>query len=189
MVRHNRCMCNGARIFRLAPWLLALGLAGCGNDDMADLKAYVNEVKARHKGVVEPLPEVKTVEPFAFKSEDLRDPFIIDEKSQEPEEEKVESGIRPDTTRAREELESYELDSLRMVGTVNQQALLWGLVKANDGTIHRVRVGNYMGKNYGKIINIKENMIELVEIFADSPGAWRERKASLDLAEASGGSK
>lgn len=156
---------------------------------MADLKGYIAEVKSRHKGVVEPLPEVKTVEPFVFNAEDLRDPFIPDEKSQEPEDEKVESGIRPDTARPKEELESYELDSLRMVGTVIQQGGLWGLVRANDGTIHRVRVGNYMGKNYGKIINIKENMIELVEIFSDSPGAWHERKASLDLAEASGGSK
>lgn len=153
---------------------------------MADLRAYVSEVKGRHKGVVEPLPEVKTVEPFVFSADDLRDPFVPDEKTMEPEEEKVESGIRPDTTRPREELESYELDGLRMVGTVNQQGALWGLVKANDGTIHRVRTGNYIGKNYGRVINIKENLIELVEIVSDSPGAWHERKAGLDLAEVAG---
>jgi type IV pilus assembly protein PilP len=190
MIRqHDRYSRDRAWAWGFAPWLLMMGLAGCGGGDMADLKTYVAEVKSRHKGAVEPLPEVKTVEPFTFIAEDLRDPFVLDEKSQEPEEEKVESGIRPDTTRPREELESYELDSLRMVGTVNQQGALWGLVRANDGTIHRVRNGNYMGKNYGKIINIKENLIELVEIFSDSPGAWHERKASLDLAEASGASK
>ncbi|SMF94154.1 type IV pilus assembly protein PilP [Methylomagnum ishizawai] len=189
MIHSYRYLYGRTRPGRLLPWILALGLVGCGGGDMADLKSYVAEVKGRHRGMVDPLPEVKTVEPFVFRPEDLRDPFIPDEKSQEPEEEKVESGIRPDTSRPREELESYELDSLRMVGTVIQQGGLWGLVRANDGTIHRVRVGNYMGKNYGKIINIKENMIELVEIFSDSPGAWHERKASLDLAEASGGNK
>ncbi|HYE36274.1 pilus assembly protein PilP [Methylocaldum sp.] len=147
------------------------------------MQAYVAEVKARQKGAVEPLPEIKTVEPFVFNPEDLRDPFIIDEKTQESEEAKVESGIRPDTNRPKEELESYELDTLRMVGTVDRQGALWGLVKASDGTIHRVRAGNHMGKNFGKIINIKENLIELVEIISDSPGAWRERKAALDLAE------
>jgi type IV pilus assembly protein PilP len=168
---------------------LAAILAGCGTDDMSDLKNYVVEVKSRHKGAVDPLPEVKTVEPFVFSAEELRDPFVPDEKSQEPEEEKVESGIRPDTTRPKEELESYELDTLRMVGTVNQEGILWGLLKANDGTIHRVRAGNYIGKNYGKIVNIKENMIELVEIVSDSPGVWHERKAGLELAEASGVSK
>lgn len=138
---------------------------------------------------MDPLPEVKTVEPFLFSGADLRDPFVPDEKIQEPEDEKVESGIRPDTTRPKEELESYDLDSLRMVGTVNREGVLWGLIKANDSTIHRVRAGNYMGRNHGKIVNIKENSIELVEIVSDSPGSWHERKGGLELAEASGVSK
>lgn len=168
----------------LVSWMLAIGLTGCAGDDLTDLQAYVAEVKARQKGSVEPLPEVKTVEPFVFNAEDLRNPFVIDEKAQETEEEKIASSIRPDINRPKEELESYELDTLRMVGTVDWQGSLWGLVKATDGTIHRVRVGNHMGKNFGKIVNIKENLIELVEIISDSPGAWRERKASLDLAEA-----
>ena len=74
-----------------------------------------------------------------------------------------------------------------MVGTINQQGHLWGLVKASDGTIHRVRVGNYIGRNYGKIIRIKDGQIEMLEIIPDSPGGWRERKAALELTEASGG--
>lgn len=168
----------------LVSWLVAIGLSGCAGGDLTDLQTYVAEVKARQKGAVEPLPEVKAVEPFVFNPEDLRDPFIIDEKVQEAEDAKGTDGIRPDTDRPKEELESYELDALRMVGTVNQQGILWGLVKSADGTIYRVRAGNHMGKNFGKIIDIKENSIELVEIISDSPGAWRERKAILDLAEA-----
>jgi len=164
-------------------WLIAISLTGCAGGDLTDLEAYVAEVKARQKGSVEPLPEIRTVEPFVFNPDDLRDPFVIDENSEETEDAKVGSGIRPDTSRPKEELESYELDSLRMVGTVNRQSVLWGLVKGSDGAIHRVRVGNHMGKNFGKIINIKENLIELVEIISDSPGTWRERKATLDLAE------
>jgi len=167
----------------LVSWLVAIGLTGCGGGDLTDLEAYVSEVKARQKGAVDPLPEIKAVEPFIFNPEELRDPFAIDEEIQETENGQAASGIRPDTSRPREELESYDLDTLRMVGTVNRQGMLWGLVKAADGTIHRVRVGNHMGKNFGKIINIKENLIELVEIISDSPGAWRERKATLDLAE------
>lgn len=164
-------------------------LGGCADDNYTDLQAYVAEVKARQKGTVEPLPEVKTVEPFVLTTEDLRDPFLTDIKEEEPEEEtsKLDSGIRPDSTRPREELEAYELDSLRMMGTVIQLGQTWGLVRAKDGTIHRVKVGNYMGKNYGKVINIKENQIELIEIISESPGTWRERKAALDLSEATGG--
>lgn len=177
------------RFRQFVPWLFVAAIAGCGDVDMTDLQDYIAVVKKDNKGVVEPLPEIKTVEPFVLNVEGLRDPFFIDDKNQEPEEEKVESGIRPDTTRPKEELESYELDSLRMVGTVNQQGVLWGLIKASDGTIHRVHSGNHVGKNYGKIVIIKENQIELVEVVSDNPGTWHERKAALDLAEATGGKK
>lgn len=174
---------------RFAVALTALTLTACGGNDLSDLQDWINSVKKRQKGVVEPLPEIKTVEPFVFKPEDLRDPFTQNEKAEPLEETKGDNGIRPDTTRAKEELESYELDSLRMVGTIFQNNALWGLVRAVDGTIHRVRVGNYMGRNFGKIIRIKEGQIELLEIIPDSPGGWRERKASLELSEASGGKK
>jgi type IV pilus assembly protein PilP len=155
-------------------WLLSAvllsGLPGCSGDDMGDLKAYIAEVKSRRKGSIEPLPEVRVVEPFIFKSNQGRDPFEPDAVLQEPEEVRVETGIRPDTLRPREELEKFELDSLRMVGTVRQEGVMWALLNARDGTIHRVRVGNYLGRNYGKIVNILDNQIELVEIFADNSG-------------------
>lgn len=174
---------------RVAIMLMAAALSACGGSDLNDLRGWVDGVKKRQKGAVEPLPEIKTVEPFVFKPEDLRDPFIQNERSEQPEETKGDNGIHPDTTRAREDLESYELDTLRMVGTIDQNGTLWGLVKAIDGTIHRVRVGNYMGRNFGKILRIKEGQIELLEIIPDSLGGWRERKAALDLTEASGGKK
>lgn len=161
-------------------------LAGCGSDDISDLKEYLAEIKGKNKGTIEPLPEIKAVESFTFTGRDLRDPFVPDEKSLDTDEEKVENGIRPDVARPKEELESYELDSLRMVGTVDKSSTLWALIKANDGTIHRVQVGNYMGRNYGKIVNIKENHIELVEIVSDSPNSWFERKAGIDLVESRG---
>lgn len=174
------------RLTKVGTVFVVLALAACGGGDMNDLQEYVGEVKARPKSPIEPLPEIKTVEPFVFNAENLRNPFIATEKAQEVEESKAENGIRPDTARPKEELESYELDTLRMVGTVNQERLLWGLVRAADGTIHRVKTGDHMGRNFGEIIRIKEDQIELLEIVPDSPGAWRERKSSLDLAEASG---
>jgi type IV pilus assembly protein PilP len=70
-----------------------------------------------------------------------------------------------------------------MVGTLTNKKGLWGLVKAKDGTIHRVQVGHHMGQNFGKIIRILEDKIELMEIVPDKPGTWREQQASLALAE------
>jgi type IV pilus assembly protein PilP len=176
---HKRCVIG----------LMAVVLTACGGGDLSDLQEWVASVRKRQKGTVEPLPEIKTVEPYVFKPEDIRDPFIQNEKTEQQEEAKSDNGIHPDTTRAKEDLESYELDSLRMVGTINQSGQLWGLVRAIDGTIHRVRVGNYMGRNFGKIIRIKEGQIELLEIIPDSPAGWRERKAALDLSEAASGGR
>ena len=169
------------QVLTLCPLFL---LTGCVNEDNSDLTNYIAEVKARPKTQIEPLPAMKIVEPFIFRPDGLRDPFKPIERIEQNDgvEFASGSGIRPDTTRRKEDLESYSLDSLRMAGTVKKEGV-WGLIKASDGTIHRVRVGNYMGKNYGKIIRIVEDKIELMEIVPDKPGTWREQQASLALTE------
>jgi type IV pilus assembly protein PilP len=160
-------------------------LSGCGNDEFSDLNRYIAEVKHKPKEPIKPLPEVKVIEPFMFKPENLRDPFKPLEQPGQTQGVDISggSGIKPDITRRKEELESFPLDGLRMVGTVNMKLGLWGLVKASDGTIYRVKVGNYMGKNYGKIIRIVSDKIELMEIVSDKPGTWREQPTSIMLAE------
>ena len=165
--------------------LVAILITGCGNDDLSDLRKYIEEVKARPKGAIAPLPEIKVVESFVFKPEGLRDPFQPVDKNDENGNLDIAggNGIRPDTDRRKEELEAYSLDTLRMVGTLTNKSGYWGLVKAKDGTIHRVQVGHHMGQNYGKIIRILEDKIELMEIVPDKPGSWREQQASLALAE------
>lgn len=165
--------------------LFVVILTGCADEGFSDLQQYINEVKARPKGTIEPLPEPKPIEPFVFKPEGLRDPFKPISESQEDEESQIAigNGIKPDFSRRKEELEAYPLDSLRMVGTIVKKGNLWGLVKASDKTIHRVQAGNYMGKNYGRIIRIMTDKIELMEIVPDKPGSWREQQTSLALAE------
>ncbi len=164
---------------------LLLHLSGCSEEGFADLQKYMSDVKARPRGTIESLPEIKPVEPFVFKPEGLRDPFkaIGDSEAAEEALVSIGNGIRPDTSRRKEELEAFPLDSLRMVGTVTMKSNLWGLVKASDKTIYRVQVGNYMGKNYGKIIRILTDKIELMEIVPDKPGTWREQQTSLALTE------
>jgi type IV pilus assembly protein PilP len=175
---------NGLILFLLA-FVISVLLTGCGDDGFSDLQQYIKDVKARPKSTIEPLPEVKPVEPFVFKPEGLRDPFKAISETAEAEDTgaAVGDGIKPDTSRRKEELEAFSLDSLRMVGTVVMKANLWGLVKASDKTIYRVQVGNYMGKNYGKIIRILTDKIELMEIVPDKPGTWREQQTSLALTE------
>lgn len=160
-------------------------LAGCSSGDFSDLNQYILAVKARPKGSIPPLPENKVIESFIFKPEGLRDPFKPPEQPEQVQGVDVStgSGIRPDTNRRKEELEAFPLDGLKMVGTIVIKSNLWGLIKASDKTVYRVQVGNYMGSNYGKIIRISPDKIELMEILPDKPGTWREQQTSLALIE------
>lgn len=162
---------------------LSLGVSGCINTSMRDLERYVEEVKARKPGPIEPIPEVKQVETFFYIPAGRRDPFEKKEPEKEkaPEEEASDSGVHPIEFRRKEELEAFPLDSIRMVGTLRQQDTMWGLVTTRDGVIHRVKVGNYMGQNHGQIMRISEDKVELTEIVPDGKGGYRERRASLAL--------
>jgi len=96
------------------------------------------------------------------------------------------SKVRPDLNRPREPLEEYPLDSLRMVGILELKGTRWALIKTPDETIHRVRVGNYMGQNHGRITRITETQVDLIEIVPDGLGGWMERKAQVALVEPTG---
>ncbi|MFK8067376.1 MAG: pilus assembly protein PilP [Gammaproteobacteria bacterium] len=164
-------------------------LGGCISDDMASLQAYIDEVKSRKGGYIEPLPEIKPAERYLYQSMEKRDPF----SSRYKDEEETESVVinseqqrrlhREIRERNKEELEQFELDSLRLVGTLEQSSGLWGIVKDPDGTIYRVKEGNYLGRNYGKILSVSEEKIELREIIKDLQGAWEERQASIALSD------
>jgi type IV pilus assembly protein PilP len=172
--------------------LLSLMLTGCSGGDVSDLNKFIAEVKARPKSAIEPLPEIKVVEPFLFNSEKVRDPFVAAiQNSQDLQNLGGNSGIHPDPLHQKEDLEHFPLDALQMVGTLRLNGELWGLIKAEEvnenpkekplGTIHRVKVGNFMGTNFGKIIRIAEDKIELIEIVPDKPGTWREQEQALPL--------
>lgn len=167
---------------RLAVLWVVLALSGCGSPDLSDLRAYLAEVKSRPKNPITPLPELKPATPYVFSAEGFRDPFGSTERDDRTEV-VGENGVRPDLNRPKEELETYTLDSLRMVGTLAQGEVLWGLLKAPDGTIHRVRSGNYVGKNYGRVVSVSADRIDVIEIVPDGGNAWREQPASIALAE------
>ncbi|CAK0758408.1 type IV pilus assembly protein PilP [Gammaproteobacteria bacterium] len=154
---------------------------------MSELQAFITEVKKRPPSHVDPLPEIRPYETFSYGSTGLRDPFesIIEPESQREQEPtaKSTSNIQPDFNRNREILENYALDSLRMVGTLERQGERWGLVRGPDGTVHRVQVGNYMGKNHGNINQINEDSITLTEIVRDIGDSWRKREAALALSQ------
>ena len=160
--------------------LIAAALAGCG-DRMADLEQYVSEVKARKTNNIEPIPQIKQYEAFAYVTGDRRDPFVHQEPARNAN--APGSALKPDLTRNREPLEEFPLDGLRMLGTINKGKAVYAMVKAPDNVVHRVTFGNHMGQNYGKIVKITDTQIDLVEIIPDGFGGFMERPANLALTE------
>ncbi len=161
--------------------LACTGLAGCGGD-MDELDAYINQIKARPGGRIEPLPEITPYEVFTYVAdrEGLRSPFVPDTAQASSG---AVSGTRPDPDRSREYLEGFPLDTLAMVGTLNIAETQYGLVQTADGLIHRVIPGNYMGQNDGRITGISESEITLVEIISDGIGGYIERDAAVGLSD------
>ncbi|MCC7463206.1 MAG: pilus assembly protein PilP [Gammaproteobacteria bacterium] len=167
----------GVRVIGLLALLVAGTLAGCSGRD-ADLDRFIAATKKEPGGRVEPLPEIKPYDTFAYASAALRSPFVPGGSgaSSAP-------GLRPESRRNREFLEQFSLDTLRMVGTLKLGGHNYGLVQVKDGRVQRVLVGNYMGQNEGKISEITPSKIALTEIVPDGLGGYIERPAALALNE------
>lgn len=159
--------------------ILAVGVSACGGGD--DLDEYINRIKARPGGRIDPLPEITPYEGFSYVADvqGLRSPFRPDS----PQASSGGGGPRPDDDRSREYLEGFPLDTLGMVGTLHINETMYGLVQTADGLIHRVIPGNYMGQNDGRITEISDANIELVEIISDGIGGYIERDAAVSLAD------
>ena len=167
----------------------SLLLVGCGRGT-DDLEQWVAQTLARPAGPVEPIPTVSVPETVTYDAYDLRDPFMRPrpEAAAEAAAEDgtaVAAGPRPDPDRRREFLERFPLDSLEMVGTIELDNQVFGLVSDTEGTIHRVREGNYMGQNHGRILQVTQSGIQLVELVPDGADGWMERDASIALGDES----
>ena len=173
-----------------ALFLLVAPLPGCFIANLSDLESYVDEVLMRPGGGIPPIPEFKRSPPYIYaaKAQNLRDPFSLfyEKKADELQQQHQlpEAWRWEISERNREELEAFELDSLRMVGTLERSVdERWGVIIDPDSVVHRVTLNNYIGKNLGKIINITESRVELRELVQDGQGRWEQRDAALSLVD------
>lgn len=165
---------------RVAIVVCCLGLAACGGGDQEDIQAWMNEQAKGMRGAVKPLPEIKPFAVVEYSVADLVQPFQADRI--EPERQAARGGLRPDPNRRREPLEAFPLESLKMVGMLEQHRASHALIQA-DAHVHQVRVGNYMGQNYGVVTAIAETEVTLKELVEDVNGGWVERISTLQLQE------
>ena len=157
--------------------LFTAGLTSCSLGT-GDLQRWVSEVRQRPAPPLPPLEPIRQYETFEYSAQGMRDPFSPPVANRDGGD-----GPRPDNDRRKEILEAFPLDGMVMVGTIGGATKLVGLVMAPDKVVYKVRFGNYMGQNDGRITGIYEDRIELVELVTDGAGGWLERKAQVALAE------
>ncbi|MDB5762819.1 MAG: pilus assembly protein PilP [Herminiimonas sp.] len=163
---------------------LLSGLAGCGDGGIQELRQWMDETKRQTKVAIPKLSEPKKFIPFIYDGKNAVDPYnpgklaVAFAKLQSSS----SSAFKPDLDRRREPLESYPLDTLKMVGTLEKPGLSYALLQA-DKTVYQVKAGNYIGQNFGMITKVTDTEVELKEIVQDASGDWVERKAKLELQE------
>lgn len=163
---------------RMVALLAATALISGCDPGMRDLENYVADVKQRPAPPLEPLPVMKQFESFVYAAQDMRDPFSMPQRR---DDQARSDGPRPDPNRRKELLEGFPLDGLDMVGLIGAAETQVALVMDPQRVVHRVRVGNYLGQSDGRIVAIREDGLEIVELIPDGSGGWLERPARLAL--------
>ncbi len=162
--------------------IASLLLAGCGGEEFQDLRDFVRDSGADMRGKVPPPPEIRPYEPFSYdNSTAIQDPF-------KPRKSDIKNSGRagqnqPNLDRPKEELEEFPLESLKMVGYLQRASVGYGVIRSTDGKLHRIKVGNYVGMNFGQVISVTDTEIKIKEMVQDSAGDWSERESSLQLVE------
>lgn len=174
------------RLKALASVLLAALLQGCGSGGYSDLDEFMATTKsaAAQRGAVNPIPIFRPYEAFKYSATAMRAPFDVPIDVKElvriggPS-----SNVKPDENRSKEFLERFNLEGLEMVGSLEQRGRLWVLVDDKNGVVHRVTVGNYMGRNHGRIVEVSDTQVSVVEIVSSGEDSWIERPRTIKLRE------
>jgi len=160
-------------------------LAGCGDGGLQEVKQWMDEVRRQTPVSVKKLQEPKKFTPFVYAAKEEIDPYSPAKLSAalaKLQAANSSGALKPDLERRKEPLESYPLDSIVMVGTLEKPGLSYALLQV-DKAVFQAKVGNYIGQNFGMITRITEAEVDIKEIVRDASGEWVERKAKLELQE------
>ncbi|WP_244894277.1 pilus assembly protein PilP [Neptunomonas antarctica] len=163
-------------------------MSGCiWVEDTADLSKFVSDVQAKPKGKIEPLPTFKSYNSFVYQGASLRDPFepLVRVVSTVANFEQDNNSLQPDQDRPRSYLEQFSFDQLLMVGTIGKadEDFFWALLLDDNHEIHRVKVGDYLGLDFGRVVAVSDQQLDVVEIISNGRGGWMKRPRTIELAE------
>ena len=159
--------------------LLSIGLVACGSDEGDDLDSFIKNSVKDMSPKIKPLPEVKPYLALQYNADGkLSDPFKARKALN------TASVLQPNTSRPKEPMESYPLESIKYVGQLSKSKLTYALLLTPDNGVQQVKLGNYVGQNFGMVTKITDSEVELKEIVQDElSGDWIERVSSLPLQE------
>ncbi len=166
--------------------LLSVGLVvACSNDGQySDLRESMEAIKQRPKGHIEPPPEFKAYKSFTYSAAATRSPFsppVDVELASLPQ---GRPGVTPNFDRVKEVLEDFSIDALSMVGTLMKPGgSLFALIKDPDGGLHRIALGNHMGRNFGEVLAVSAMRVDVMEIVSDGQDGWIERPRTIVITE------
>lgn len=169
-----------SRIPSIPALIACLALAACGKDTHQDLKQWMQESTKGLKGHVAPLPEIKPFPVVSYDAANERDPFRP--MKVEAEKKSGGGGLKPDFDRRKEPLEAFPLESLKMVGVIERGAIRHAIISVGTA-VYQVKVGNYIGQNFGIITGITDDEVKIKELIQDPTGDWVERTSTLQLQE------
>ena len=162
---------------------VTFAVSACGGPELDDLQQFVRTTHSQRIPKVEPLPIIEPQRSFAYTASALVDPFSSRNLRPATPSGRDLTGLAPDPGRRREPLESYPLDSLRMVGTLEREDDQWVIIRAPDGSVHHAQSGSYVGQAYGRIMTISEERASVRELIQDPNGRWIEREAALSITQ------
>ena len=165
-----------------------VGLSAC-SAQIDDLIAYTASVKANTSINIDEYPEFKQLQPVNYTASNMRSPFQrLQQRNEAATNVSVQTAncSQPNRQREREKLESYGIDALQMAGVFDTGGQKWVLIKANDGTLHKAKRGQYIGLFFGKIINITDKEVVIEEMLPDGAGCWKTKTATLTMSSVAG---
>jgi len=164
--------------------LLCFGLQACTTEPDKGVVDFIEEIKKQTPGYIENVPVILQPEGLKYGAEKFRDPFEANSVLKVASEEAKNRLLGgPDLDRPREPLESFPLENLRMVGTLEKEGKFYALIQDSMNTVHLVNIGNYVGENSGQIEKISEAEIDVKEWLPDGKGGWQAHSVIIPFAK------
>jgi len=157
-------------------------LLSCADQGLEDLNVFMAEKRAEPGGVIQPIPTFEAYEAFAYAAATLRSPFDRPIDIRQLTGLSTRAALRPDSNRSKQYLERFTLDSLFMVGSLQRNGQDWTLIKDPEGGIHRLQLGDFLGRDHGRIVAMGTGFVAVIEIVSDgTEDGWVERPRTIEL--------